>query len=165
MCITTGLANPCDVKVTGGSSQLYLAPKADIVEPIQDPTGEVTAVTMVATKGFFKVEFAANESSFTEEVDANGQVTQQYTFISESRYQAQRNFIQELIDCRCGVTVIHKENTGKRWFWGYEDTEEAFLLSSSGASGTAKSDKNQETIIMQALATAKANEFTGTVPV
>lgn len=165
MCITTGLAKDCTTKVTGGSSQLYLAPKADIVEPIQDPTGEVTAVTMVATKVFFKVEFAANESLFTEETDANGQVTQQYTFVSESRYQAQRNFIQELIDCRCGVSVIHKENTGKSKFWGFEDTEEAYLLSNSATSGTAKSDRNQETVVLQALATFKANDFTGTVPV
>lgn len=164
-CITSGLTNPCTLKKTGGSKQLHIANKADIDVVTQDPTGEVTGVTMLLAAVFFKVEFAANQSLFAEPVDANGQVTQTYTFVSESRYQAQRNFIQDLIDCGCGLTVIHTENTGKSWFWGHEDTEEAFLLSSEGTSGTAKSDTNQETVILQALATSKANEFTGVIPV
>jgi hypothetical protein len=164
-CVTSGLTNPCTLKKTGGSKQLHIANKQDIDSISQDPTGEVTAVTMLLTNTFFKVEFAANQSSFNESVDANGQVTQVYTFVSESRYQAQRNFIQNLIDCGCGITVIHTENTGLSKFWGYEDTEEAFLLSAEGTTGTAKSDPNQETIVLQALATIKANDFTGTIPV
>jgi len=164
-CLTSGLTNPCTLKKTGGSKQLHLANKADIDTITQDPTGEVTGVTMLLGAVFFKVQFAANQAGFTENVDANGQVTQAYTFVSESRYQTQRNFIQSLVDCGCGVTVIHAENTGKSMFWGYEDTEEAFLLSAEGVTGTAKSDPNQETVILQALATTKANEFTGTIPV
>ena len=63
------------------------------------------------------------------------------------------------------MVAIHKENTGKSWIWGYKETEEVLLFTGTRDSGTAKSDPNQVTPVIQALATEFANEFTGVVPV
>jgi hypothetical protein len=164
MCVTSGLLRDCNTRKTGGSSGLWVANREDVLSITQDPTGEVTAITMAAAAVFYKVEFASNQSNWNEAF-ASGEVLQQYTFVSESRYQAQRNFLQGLIDCNCGLVAIHKENTGKSWFWGFEEGEEANLLTDTGDSGTAKSDVNQETVVLQASATIKANEFTGVIPV
>lgn len=164
-CVTSGLAKDCNIKKTGGSSGLWIANREDVDAITTDPTGEITAVTMLAAAVFYKIEMATNQSNWNEAVSESGEVVQQYTFVSDSHFQTQRNFIQGLIGCNCGLVVIHKENTGKSWFWGFEEGEEAFLLSSTGDSGTAKSDVNQETVVLQASATIKANEFTGTIPV
>ncbi|OED34713.1 hypothetical protein AB832_06990 [Flavobacteriaceae bacterium (ex Bugula neritina AB1)] len=165
MCVTTGLTKNCTIKRTGGSSGLWIANRTDVDTIVQDPTGEVTTVNMVSAAVFYKVEFSSNQSNFNETTGETGEVIQQYTFVSDSRYQEQRNFIQSLIGCGCGFVVIHRENTGKTWFWGFEEGEEANLFSNVGDSGTAKADPNQETVILQASATIKANEFTGTIPV
>ena len=165
MCVTSGLPKDCNIKKTGGSSGLWVANLQDVGVLTSDPTGEVTDVAMIGGAVFYKIEFASNQSNWNEAASASGEIVQQYTFISESHYQAQRNFIQGLIECNCGLVVIHKENTGKSWIWGYLEGEEANLLTATGDSGTAKADTNQETVVLQASATIKANEFTGTIPV
>ena len=166
-CITAGRSRSCTDKLTGGNITLYVADRNDVDTVTTDPTGEVTAVTMLAAAVFYKLEFRRDTAQFTETANnENGLlIDQQFLAVFAGRKQADRNVIQELLECQCGLVVIHKENTGRSWFWGFEEGEEAFATANTGDSGTAKGDLNQESITLSATASTKAVEFTGTVPV
>jgi hypothetical protein len=167
-CITSGVTRDCTTKISGGSNLLYIADRADIASLTYDVDGSVNGITMVATKVFFKFAFAPNTSGFTETTaNENGatQVTQEYVFSLRGRSQAYRNAVEELTNCNCGMTIIHGENTGLLWIWGYDETEEAFLTANVGTSGVAKTDPNQEAVTLTAIASKKALVFADTVPV
>lgn len=167
-CITSGVTRDCSTKISGGSNLLYVVDRADIASLAYAVDGSVNAIVMVAAKVFYKFAFAPNTSSFTETTaNENGatQVTQEYVFSMRGRSQTYRNAVEELTNCNCGMTVIHGENTGLLWIWGYDETEEAFLTANVGTSGTAKTDPNQETVTLTAIASKKALVFGTTVPV
>lgn len=167
-CLTGGTTRDCTTKISGGSNLLYIADRADITSLTYDTDGSVNGITMVATKVFFKFVFAPNTSGFTETTaneNSATQVTQEYVFSLRGRSQAYRNAVEELTNCNCGMTVIHGENTGLLWIWGFDETEEAFLTAAVGTSGVAKTDPNQETVTLTAIASKKALVFADTVPV
>ena len=165
VCVTGGSVKNCNTPKIGGSNFLYLSDRQSIASRADGVLGEVTDYVMVPTEVFHKFEFASNQSNFVETTDASGVVTQVYTFVLQARDQEKRNIINRLSKCGCGVTVIHGENTGKVWTWGFDDTDEAELLTNVSDSGTAKSDINTMTVTLQAIATEEAREFTGTIPV
>lgn len=167
-CITSGTTRDCTTKISGGSNLLYIADRADITSLAYAVDGSVNAIVMDVGKVFYKFAFAPNTSGFTETTaNENGatQVTQEYVFSLRGRSQVYRNAVEELTNCNCGMTVIHGENTGLLWIWGYEETEEAFLTANVGTSGVAKTDPNQETVTLTAIASSKALVFGATVPV
>ena len=165
VCVNGGTVRDCNTPKVGGSNFLYLADKVGILSRTLDALGEVSAYTMDTGEVFYKFEFAPDQSSFVETREESGAITQVYTFVLEARDQAKRNIIQALSDCQCGITVIHGENTGKTWTWGYDDTDEAKLLTNVNDSGTAKTDVNIMTVTLQAVSTVFSREFTGTIPV
>jgi hypothetical protein len=166
-CLGSGLQKVCNAIKTGGVSALYLTDRTNILSITQDVDGKVTGITMAALTYFYKFEFKSNATQFLEAFTNEGglQVTQTLTEVWESFDQIQRNLLMDMSKCNCGMSAIHTENTGKSWFWGFKDTEEIQLFSGDRDSGTAKSDPNQVTPVLQALATEFANEFTGVVPV
>ena len=164
-CVTSGTTRNCATKKIGGSNFLYVADRQDVDSITIDPTGEISAITMVAAAVFYKFEFAPNQSNYTETGANSGEWVQAYTFVNEGRDQAKRNAIQELADCNCGLVVIHGENTGKTWLWGFNEGEEAEFETGVNNSGTAKSDINNMTTTLQASATEQAREFIATIPV
>ena len=166
-CLGSGLQKSCDAIKTGGVSELYFANWSDFVSVTQDVDGKVTAVTMQPATVFHEFEAKSNSIQFVEDFTNEGgfQNTQTLTQVWESFDQTQRNQIMSMAACNCGMVCIHKENTGKSFIWGYEKTEEANLFTGNRDSGTAKSDTNQITPVVQALATELAHEFTGVVPV
>ena len=162
-CITAGVTRSCTTAISGGVNFLYITDTSKIDTVTVGVGGDVTAIVMDVGEVFFKFEFAPNTAAFTETMTNENcatQVTQQLVAIFRGRNQDYRDSIMELADCCCGMTVIHGENTGLAWIWGYTETEEVFLIGNEGVSGTAKSDPNQETITLQALATSKARVFT-----
>jgi len=161
-CLMGGNTKNCNAKKTGGSNWLYLADKSNVASITVGVDNEITGITMVVGEVFYKFEFAANKSQFLEALNNEGgpQVTQTYNMIWESWDQDQRNLLMDMINCNCGMVAIHSENTGKQWFWGYEETEEAYLFTGDRDSGTAKSDINQVAPVLQALATEYAREWT-----
>lgn len=167
-CLTSGRTRNCATKISGGLSQVHIADKQDIDVVTVGVGGEVSGVTMVGVAVFYKYEFAPDTANFTEAVtneNCSTLATQTLTMNWRGRNQTDRNLIMEFADCCCGMVVIHTENTGVSWIWGYSDNEEAFLLSDDGSSGTLKSDPNEEVLVIQATATEKARTFTGVIPV
>jgi hypothetical protein len=163
-CLTQNYSNNCAVKTIGGLRTVYIASKTDVTGVTGGNGSPVTAVTMDGSTTFYKFEFRRDEASFEETSQANGSVTQTLNFNVRGRSQDLRNRIQELIDCTCGLVIIHVENTGDSWIWGFEDSEEAYWGEGTGGSGLAKTDPNQEVINLVASATEKCNTFTGTPP-
>jgi hypothetical protein len=166
-CLTTGLVKVCDAIKSGGASSLHLTDRTNVVSLTIAIDGTVTGITMVALEVFLKFEFKANSAQFVEDATNEGglQVTQTFNQIWESFDQNQRNILMELAACNCGMVAIHRENTGKSWLWGFDETEEVYLFGANRDSGTAKSDPNQVAPVLQALATSFAREFTGVIPV
>lgn len=167
MSITGGTVRNCNQKITGGTMTIYLTDAANVDSVVLGAAGEVTTVNMVASAVFYKFEFERDTGQFDENVTNDNAALYEQTlaFILKGRSQEFRNRIQELIDCQCGIAVIHTENTGTSWIWGYKETEEAYATGNEGTSGAAKGDANQETVTLTATATEKARTFTGTVPV
>jgi hypothetical protein len=167
MCLQAALDKACDAIKTGGVSELHFANWADYVSVTEDVDGKVTAITMQPATVFYEFNAKANSIQFVEDFTNEGgfQATQTLTQVWESFDQTQRNQIMDMAACNCGMICIHKENTGKRYIWGYKKTEEAYLFTGNRDSGTAKSDTNQVTPVVQALATELAREFTGVIPV
>lgn len=171
-CVTANYLKNCAFKTVGGINEIYIQ-SSDSVDSVTGGGGTpVTGVTMNGTEVFNRFQFQNNEATFTEVPGENGVITQTLTFNVRGRSQELRNAIQELIDCQCGLTIIHRENAGAAgtdgtyYIWGFKASEEAtFPAGDGGTSGTAKSDPNQETITLTAEATAKADTFTGTIPV
>jgi len=162
-CVTAGRTRNCATSISGGSNFLYLVDKEDVATVTVGVGGDVTGITMGALLVFYKFQFAPNTAVFAEAMTNENcatQVTQTYTMNWNGRNQTDRNSIMELADCCCGMVAIHGENTGLAWLWGFDETEEAFLFSNDGTSGTAKSDSNTEVIVLQAIATQKARVFT-----
>lgn len=167
-CLTSGRTKQCASAISGGNKFLYLADLQDIDVVTIGLNGEVTGITMLAAAIFYKYEFATDTAQFTEELtneNCSTLVVQQFVMNWRGRNQSDRNQIMEFADCCCGMVAIHCENTGTSWAWGFDDTEEIQLLSSSGTTGLLKSDSNEEVITLQATATKKARTFTGVIPV
>jgi hypothetical protein len=162
-CVTAGRTRNCATAISGGSNFLYLTDKEDVSTVTVGVNDEITGITMVALTVFYKFQFAPDTASFVEAMTNENcatQVTQTYTMNWRGRNQTDRNSITELANCCCGMVAIHGENTGVSWLWGFDETEEVFLFSNDGTSGVAKSDPNEEIIVLQAISTKKAREFT-----
>lgn len=164
VCVTVGTTKNCDTPVVGGVSEIWLSDRQSILSRTLDVDGAVDVYTMDTGEVFYKFEVASNQTNFVETTQESGEVTQQIVFVLEGRDQEKRNIINRLKKCRCGVTVIHKENTGIYWTWGFDDTDEAKLLTNVSDSGTAKADINTMTVTLQASATEEARQFVGTIP-
>lgn len=166
-CITSGRLKNCNAIKSGGVNELYLADKTEVDAQTIGVNEEVTGFTMAVGGVFYKFEFAADTAQFLEESDNTLGliVTQTFNQIWYSRNQDQRNILMELFECNCGLVVVHTENTGVSWTWGFDETEEAYLRTATGDSGTAKSDGNQDAPVLIATATKLARTFTGAVPV
>lgn len=162
-CVTAGRTRNCASAISGGSNFLYIVDKQDVTTVTVGAGGDVTGITMGVGLVFYKFQFAPDTAVFAEALTNENcatQVVQTYTMNWRGRNQSDRNSIMELADCCCGMVAIHGENTGLAWLWGFDETEEAFLFSNDGTSGTVKSDPNEEVIVLQATATKKARVFT-----
>ena len=167
-CLTSGRIRDCAGAISGGVQNMYLTDTQDIDTVTVGIGGDVTGITMLAAAVFYKYDYAPDTASFTEELtneNCSTLVTQQFTMNWRGRSQTDRDQIMEFANCCCGMTAIHTENTGIAWIWGWKETEEIQLLTSSGTSGVLKSDANEEVIVFQATATEKARTFTGVIPV
>lgn len=129
----------------GGVSEVLLAVKDDVTAITVDPTtGQVTALTMVSGKQFYKYYQAPGTAYVNEEATidqaAEARAITQTLYLQLNRMNAAKRIefnalmVNELIG-------IVKDANGKFWLLGDLDNP---LLSSAGgsATGTARSDAN-----------------------
>lgn len=153
MAITGGLLTSCAKSCAGGVKRLWIANFDDVDTLTTDGTGQITAITMVATKVFYEIELKRNSKSFTEQFNVsddgcNNSLTQTFTGNGQCRDQDTRNFLIEVSkqSC-CGIIVCHEENNGQVVVWGFLDDLNARLGGGTQVStGTNLTDPSQITL-------------------
>lgn len=174
--LTGGWANQCaDGTCPGGAGKLYLANGNEYTSVTTSGNGKVSAINLTSTASvFYEYEFRQDSASFTETVTVDAttkakSVAQTFTGIITCRNQELRDVIEELAGQGCGVVAVHGENTGKYWIWGNVNVgglvRTATLTTAEGATGTAFTDPNQETITLTVTTSEKARELTSSAVV
>lgn len=179
-CLTSGYSVDCSTNCSGGLYKFWLASIGDITS-LTFTAGELTAITMVATKKFYEFTPYQETASWVEageRTNCNTVVTQTLTGVFPCHSQDVKEAIDELKACCCGFVVIHEENNGSRWIWGVPynlttgitDTYVHFpaqLTAFETTTGTAINDQNQASITIVSRGTTLASPVDAlvTIPV
>lgn len=171
MSLTAGFAKDCTIARVGGVKELHLA-NVDDVTSFTGAAGDYTAVTMVATKVFYKFEFEQDVAEWRENgegVKGAKQYTHEVEVVLPSLNTTQRNAISEIVDSNCGVIAIVTLANGQSFIGGYSEAflkeRPMYFLSDATTSGQAILDPDQSTIVLQSIDADKAYSFSGTIPV
>ena len=166
-CLTAGLSLNCATSCSGGVSRFWVT-SIDAITSITETAGLITAITMDGAEVFYEFVPYQETASFTENIDrisCNSAGTDTLTAVFPCRSQATREALEEMLDCCCGLVVIHEETNGQRWLWGSTkainaaQTKVGFpaqLTNVNGVSGVAITDQNQTTVTIEAKVTFQA---------
>ena len=162
-CLTAGITISCDSGgCSGGLANIWLANVDDIASITVSGNGEISAITMVATKVFYNFNFQDQQASFTESVVVENcvkSVDQVLEFTVPCRNSELTQAIEELMGCCCGLVAIFEDMQGITWLIGDLNKRRVRLRTNTGASGAALTDANSEVITIGAFTTKKAGEF------
>lgn len=170
MPITSGLFTSCGKSCAGGVKRIWIANADDVASYTTNANGEITAITMVASKVFYEVQLKRNSKSFTEQFNVsedgcNNSLTQTFTGNGQCRDQDTRNFLIEASQQSCcGIFVAHEENNGQVVVWGFLDDLNARLGGGTQiTTGTALTDPSQITfeLVCDTITDGAATVFTG----
>lgn len=167
-CISIGRLKNCNTQAAAGLSRLWLADATEVDSFTTAGTaGAVDTITMVGTSVFYEFEFLADTGQLLEEGDnTNGIiVTQTINSVFKGKTQEDRNSVEEMYKCNCGLVAIVEDANGQKWFLGYIKNREVKLLSFSADTGTALGEQSQVALVLQAITTEPALLFEATVPV
>lgn len=173
MVLTAGLTRICASR-SGGLITLYLANVDDVTSlTLNGATGEYTAVTMVATKVFYKFDFKQDSGQRKESGKmTNGAFSVEHMIevYMEDLNQTTRNRMQDVADAStCGMIAIVKDANARMWVVGYNEkfTKERPLKldTNEGDSGKAFTDANGNTMVLKSTDNEYDRTFTGSVPV
>jgi hypothetical protein len=158
--LTSGWLNNCNGDTCpGGLGTTYLANANQLSasNPVTiNASGAVTAINMSSSAArFYEVQFRDDSGVFTSTLtqDPATQAVsyeQSLTGIISCRDQNLRNLVEDAAKNKCGLAVVHVENTGAYWIWGAElvggKIRPARLTTAEGSTGTLFTDPNQESI-------------------
>ena len=171
--LTAGLTKSCAAR-SGGMVRLYLANEADVTSfTLVGGTGAYSAVTMVATKVFYKFDFEQDSAGFKfDGTLENGsfKVDKTIEFFINLLSQVNRNGLQEIADSSsCGMIAIVEDNNATKWVFGYTEKflkERPMKLQTNASdSGKAFTDANGTTVTLIGTDNEYPRTFTGSVPV
>lgn len=127
-------SNPITINASGAVTSINMASSAYVVYEVQ-PRDDSGIFTSTLT-----------QDPVTQAVSYEQSLTQ----IISCRDQNLRNLIDNAAKNKCGLFVIHVENTGGYWIWGCETVggkiRPARLTTAEGSTGTLFTDPNQETL-------------------
>ena len=137
-----GIAKDCSANM-GGIVAVYIA-NFDDVASIAEASGEITTITMEASKTFKTYEFARNTGAMTstytiDEASGVKYVTTEVALQFNRMETAKRVEMAALVAADARVMV--KDANGKYWFLGHDEPVTA--TASDGATGTARGDANK----------------------
>lgn len=155
----------------GGVKRFAVAERKDIDTLTVGPNGDVTALTMVATKLFYLFESEDETIEFIEKgkgVNKSSSFEQSLEFDWLNWSNPDRKSLAELYaSSACGMVVIHQEETGLCWIWGLnaaDPTEKVKYVvrvdSSERKTGKKLEDANVATIKLMAKNRVQAAQFT-----
>jgi len=167
--LTSGWLNNCSIDTcAGGIGTSYIANvnQLSASNPITfNASGAVTGLNMASSSFvFYEVQFRDDSGIFTS-VLTQDKTTQAVSYEQKlvgtinCRDQSLRNLIDSAAKNKCGLAVVHVENTGVYWAWGVElvggKIRPARLVSVEGSTGTLFTDPNQETITIDCVTSNK----------
>lgn len=168
--LTAGRAKSCaGGECSGGVDRIYIANKADILT-VTVTSDAVTAITMAASKVFYRFDSEDDMAMFKETLKVTGcstVVDQELNLGYFCRNDVDRKTIMELAGASCcGLVVIHKESTGNTWIWGL-DTADVSSTRIKGKLDTVTSDtgklfedQNKSELVVKAKSKYLAQKFT-----
>lgn len=171
-CITQGITKNCNRRISGGIRKLFLASFVDIDNYTQAADNSVSAVTMVdpATDFFYEFEFKEQTAFITESEDNTSGSNINTVTISvtiPSPTQQERNAINELKKCQCGISAIVllnvKDGNGDRegLVIGIESPDYLKYATGEYNSGAARGDANEIVFTLTATLEELAPTWTG----
>lgn len=181
MCTLSGWLETCDADGNiAGIDTIWFAAKNDIAS-FTMVGRQITAITMVATKVFYKWQFQPDTAFFNQArnvVNKQVRVKQSITFVNPKIKTSLLIALEKVDACAlCGMVAIVKDNNGKFWFAGVRalsDTTYSIVgvypAQSEGAVSGAntESDENKITTAFESNTGKYAIESTiaeGSIPV
>jgi len=176
--LTAGFSKVCAANA-GGVKNVWLANRDDIAAAgFTLTSGQYSAVTMEATKVFFKYEFDEDTAEFrpsgtfeNNTILVNSEIEMGMSGLSTLMMAR----LQEMLEVSpCGMVAIVEDSNSVKWVVGYSEN---FPTNSStqgrplkartleGTTGKALSDSNIATVILGSNNNSMPLVFTGTVPV
>jgi len=178
LLLTAGFTKVCTPR-SGGIKTIWLANRTEIATGGFTLVGsEYTAVTMEATKVFYKFEFDQDTAEFRPVVTSENNstlVTTEVEFFQSKLSTLMRDALQEMADASiCGMVAIVEDNNLNKWVVGYSENHKSKIDEEgrplkvselSGGSGKLFTDLNGSTNTLVATNNELPRIFTGTVPV
>lgn len=166
-----GYARVCGPK-SGGINLLYAITMAELTS-FTAGTSDWSAVTTVSSAPFKKYEFKQDECELkvmTKIENGSAMTEVLLEFHIEKMSKESSLSIDDLAsNADCGICYIAVDNNGNNWVVGYSSAHlkerPARFLSSEGTTGKLLSDKNGDTVTVQAFSQTRPWKFTGTIPV
>ena len=163
MALTQGISLNCGAR-SGGVKNLWLGNREDIATAGFTLSGEqYSAVTMEATKVFYKFEFdqdSAEHRHNGSRENKSGLVNHEIEFFLGKLSEETRFAMQQIMDTsNCGLIAIVEDNNNEFWVYGYSENHKSKsdnpgrpleLLSGNGASGKVFTDATGATVILTA---------------
>lgn len=176
--ITAGFSKVCAANA-GGVKNIWLANRTEIATAgFTLTSGEYSAVTMEASKVFFKYEFDVDSAEFRPNASRENNTTLVKTEIEMAQSglsTLMRNSLQGLLDASpCGMVAIVEDSNSLKWVVGYSENFPSTsavqgrplkAASVEATSGKALSDSNMATTVLVCDNNEMPLVFTGTVPV
>lgn len=161
--LTQGYTLDCKDSI-GGLKEVYFAAVEDVAS-WTGSAGAYTAVTMEATKTFFKYDLVKESANFAEAVNTNVQngtvfYAQTLEIILNKLQVNTRNEI--LLLAKNNLVAIVVDNNGVSWILGFANGLD--ITGGGSGSGTAFGDRNGYTLTFTGNEKELAASFTGTVP-
>lgn len=146
----------------GGLKSIYIADVLDVTS-ITVLDGEVTAITMDASKKFKEFNFRKGNASFSSESSRDDQAGTSFVTTTTSASfnhmeTAKRKEMQGL--ATANTYVIAKDENGKNWFIGEGSYNSG---GASGASGASMGDANAYELTLTAMTTSLPMEVSNAI--
>ena len=158
-----GIARDCAANM-GGVKAVYLANSGDVAS-VTVTSGAITAITMEASKKFYKYEFQPNTASLSSNYAVNAENGTKYVetdlvMVFNRMETAKRLEVTAM--AQGALVAIVEDNNGKMWYLGYE--EPIYLNAGDGLTGTNRADRNGYSVTLHDTTIEMPMEFTGTIP-
>ena len=149
----------------GGIKTVWLA-NYDDVSSLTEAAGAITAVTMAASKKFYKYEFPRNTSSMSSNYAVNAENGTSYVetdlLMVFTRMDTAKRL--EIVAMAQGnLVAIVEDNNGNKWYLGHDFP--VTINAGDGLTGTARGDRNGYSVTLRDESAELPFPFTGTVPV
>lgn len=120
----TAIENSCDADFVGGIKRMFVVEKCAIESlGYESPSGIIDVITMVSPETFLPMYFKKNTSTYTENINTNGAITQTLTLVVNVINSDALNGVQSLF--RKDLVALVQDNNDMWRMFGEKNGLEA----------------------------------------